>query len=286
MSSPFALSDGSFQIRGSQTEVIPELAMQLPPDAPERTIALANGLFENGQTFKEFSKEMALTAFQKGEHWRVFRYSDPAAYSQEDHTATFLRVNEFASRTTDAPVTDIGHSRGCISALGVHNEQRELVERSVHLAPPGCSPFEIASKGLIIATLAARAGKEGGMSLYSTVRNHGDLGRGLLTLTSVLYGGAKHVTRSLMGAVDEVHEIVQSEKFKYMEGIVALDAETKATRVAICDWDALCNPVQSEINLRKSGYQGEITRFPETTHMDPLSRPKDYAPAIFQLVTR
>jgi len=277
----FALLDGSFTIAGSVDAVADEVAASCEP-LPERAVTIANGLFGTRGIAQNFSQELVQAAWSQGERWRVFRYSETASYRQDDHTAAYMRVNDYVSSRQDSPVRIVGYSRGCFSAEAAHSAQPELVDDSVYIAPPGCTPFEGLSKAAVIIKAARLALRDGDMTMHNVWNQAKDATRrqkidGLRTTAAVGISAARHILGGTPEALNEICKVLQVQELSFTDRLVALHKRTAATSVFSCEQDAFCPSDKVERSLEDHGYDGDMYRLLGASHSDVLARPHHYA---------
>jgi hypothetical protein len=263
---------------------------QLPADAPRLTIGFTNGFVESSTTAEPLSAALIGVGAAHGVRVDTFALNSPEAYTQEHHTDdAVLAYRAVISRTEqDQQLVGVGHSRGCITLTAVHEQLPANVNFSLNIAPPGCDPLKLTHKGWTAAVMAARMLGESQRSAAHLLKDAPRLIHGGSVLSSLGANGLSHIFgngwQGMAKTIDEVDEIVNSKRFKYMERLVDLQNATAATAVVICGRDALCLPRQTAANLRAAGYEGPVQFFTEASHIDPLSRPRQYAPKIFGLL--
>lgn len=284
------LHNGPHAFEMRRLSLAPETRRQLPGDAPRMTVGFVNGFVESASTVELAAAAVIGVGAAHGTVVDTFAINAPASYSQEQHTDdALLAYKEAINRSQDgAHLVGVGHSRGSITLTNVHEQLPDDIAFSLDISPPGCNPLRLSHKGIVTAVMAGRLVQE---TLLTGVHLSKDLPKikyGASVMASLGRNGLSHFFQyglsSVAAATDEVQEIVQSEKYAYMNSLVRLQEVTGATGVAICAKDALCAPHQSARNLRAAGYAGKITLFPKATHIDPLARPKAYAPKIYDLL--
>jgi predicted alpha/beta hydrolase family esterase len=285
------LKNGEHPFVVEQWQLTLESQRALPEDAPEVLLGFTNGFLERAATFAPLSEALIGAAACNQVKMRTFALTAPESYCQEQHTDDATIAFQEMSDRGDQKAYVVGHSRGSITAASVHTRLQDHVKYSLNVAPPGCDAMPVNNKGLLTATMAVRSIREARHSMLHLLRPDGwrDFGHGTDVLLGLVSYGAGHIfgegLESLTGTVDEIHEIVKNEKFKFMDMLVALDEATEGqTGVVICDKDALCLPAQSAANLRKAGYNGLIEHWENATHLDLLSRPNHYAGRLFELL--
>lgn len=263
---------------------------KLPGDAPLLTIGLTNGFVESAETFEPVAAALIGVGAAHGIAVDTFGVNAPRSYSQEQHSDDAMTAyKEIINRSeNESTLVGVGHSRGCITLTNVH-EQLPDIAFSLNIAPPGCDPLGAAGKGLVSAIMAGRMLRESQHTAVHLLKDIPKLHYGKMVLRSLGANAIEHFfqsgLQSVGATIDEVYEIVQSERYRYMERLVDLHNATGATGVVICGGDALCLPRQSANNLRAAGYTGTINNFTKTSHIDPLSRPKQYAPKVFNVLS-
>ena len=281
----FTLVDGSFTIAGRVDAPLPGSLPLADAPLPQRTVTFANGLFGNRGIARNLSQELIQAALDNGEQWNIITYSETASYAQDDHTAAYMRVNEYIGRRLDGPLLAMGYSRGCVSAEAAHRAQPELIGSSVYIAPPACTPLEKLSRPGVIAKAAQLAIRDSNTTLkhlwdQTEAFSWRHVAGGLQTSAVVGASATRHLLANLTETIGEICEVLQPGCSDFTRQLVSLQEQTAATTVFSCEEDAFCPSENVERALKDQGYAGDMYRLAGASHVDVVARPYQYASAI------
>lgn len=288
------LREGPFITPVWLTEV-PARELDLPADAPHRSVVLGNGLCADARTWEQFARwSIGFASQTAGERWTVVRYNDPDhSYQQDHYTNTLAEIVSLAADRSESAITQIGHSRATKSAVAVHEEFDQLVSSTQCVAPVGGFLPERRNsgrnlpkavvRGLDVVLQANRLLRESGISLYSLTCDYGEARRSAAMLAALMSKGAGRATRGLTTFLEEISEII-TEPATSMEdngsfeviplrtvahSLARLHDQGKKVGVTLCDWDQVCPSRHFQAKLTAAQYKGPVQRLP-TAHMGPL----------------
>lgn len=246
--------DGSFEVPIWETDV-PREVLGLSPEAPTRVVTLANGLVQQATHWTRFANVAVTEGARQGEYWRVFAYNDlERTYDQDTYTSTLMAVNAHALKATDqAAVTQIGLSRGCKSAVGVHEVTPDQVAYSHCMGIAGCSSLNLSRRRQAVVEHLRRGVHEIVTTVQASPENRREAVKlvGSILLSGFQHGG-RYGRQSFNGLLQEIDEITERDDL-FIARLGALYEQTGAVGVTTFERDRLCPASTVNQKLQSSG---------------------------------